>query len=392
MNVNAKCNFIIMKNRLLLFCTLISFSFAGSMAQGWEAEMEYLGAKAPGGFSYQWKNYNNEQLGNRTFQMNYLGARELKHAPEAGVHPRIYFNPEDTAEIRQRLYNTRNGIEVRRKRHTFTTLLYLGYSTTTTGGTFNRNASYARSALSGKEYINNTGYREVMIKRPFNPMEKVYRTIALCRGKHPFVIIADDVKKNNAVNNFKWVMQLPSDVSAEAIIDLGNGMYDILLKEIPGDRRLLVRVLVQQDYASGTPPARIENHSFTAGDGKTYSLYRLVCESNSVEPDFKVMLFPLTAGEQLPETTWDASKQQLAVLWPDQSSNIGFSIVDGMTRIAELRTSAPLNATSEKNLRIYPNPATNQVRIENTYNAEIAVTTYPEIWFSNRNLKIRIPC
>lgn len=880
MNLNAKCNFIIMKNRLLLFCTLISFSFAGSKAQGWEAEMEYLGAKAPGGFSYQWKNYNNEQLGSRTFTMNFSGVRELKHAPEAGAHPRIYFNSEDTAEIRQRLYNTRNGIELRRKRHAFTNLLHMGYVPGTPGGTFNRNASYARSALSGKEYINNTGYwdfktiyyrfvagdttgyagvrsklpafasvlsmeafecllnknntdpdtklsyairaqmlskvlvtlaraaclnglspvnydrtggmpyaiaydlnhwamnagqrdtvrsaitlmipdkprygsdtepyattsnwaglnsfeiicnlaiegepgyrssftrewmkafhkfisygfypsgcgwegmgknymmtaqmiafarrgysllghpyvrafgnnylpalaqpfgyaftgedtwggsgsdtrlgkykfslfdavgqkyaypndvavdfmwrnfagnivnnqeipdycgfmepstqayhdqfavlgafvsdwaetdfathaqtalqkldfvepdrgqvimrsdwnpealqtifyvrqnlgghtyadrndftlsshgriwalkryagngvdvtdaqscilvnnlgikitnqegnkarqparlhdfqsasafssatgdatyayswewkwsaqpagndhpdigkkdpgkeawtkvtetlnsfraepqqepfyntpfyefsawnspagyREVMIKRPFNPMEKVYRTIALFRGKHPFVIIADDVKKNATVNNFKWVMQLPSDVSAETIIDRGTGMYDILLKETPGDRRLLVRVLGQQDYASGTPPARIENHSYIAGDGKTYSVYRLVCESNSVEPDFKIMLFPHKTGEQLPETSWDASKQQLAVLWPDQSSNIGFSVVNGMTRIAELSTSTTPTATSEKGMRLYPNPATNQVRIENTYQAEITV-------------------
>jgi hypothetical protein len=873
-----------MKNRYIIISSLLIFPFITLQAQTWEAETNFIGTLAPGGFAYQWKHYSSEHLGNRTFVMNYSGARELRHAPEAGVHPRIYFNPEDTTEIRNRLYNTRNGIEVRRKRHAFTTLLHLGYVPGTPGGTFNRNASYARSTLSGKEYINNTGYwdfktiyyrfiagdttgyaavrsklpayasvlsmeafecllnknntdpdtklsystraqmlskalvtlaraaqlnglnastydrtggmpfaiaydlnhwamtagqrdtvrsaialmipdkprygsdtepyattsnwaglnsfeiicnlaiegepgykasftrewmkafykfisygfypsgcgwegmgknymmtaqmiafarrgysllghphvrafgnnylpaltqpfgfaftgedtwggsgsdarlgkykfsvfdaigqkyaypndvavdfmwrnfagnivnnqeipdycgamepstqayhdqfavlgsyvsdwaetdyathtqtalqkldfmepdrgqvimrsgwnssalqtiffvrqnlgghtyadrndftlsshgriwalkrysgngvdvtdaqscilvnnlgikitnqegnkarqparlhdfqsgsafssaigdatyayswewkwnaqpagkdhpdlgkkdpgkeawtkvtetlnsfravpqpesfyntpfyefaawnspagyREVMIKRPFNPMEKVYRTIAMFREKKPFVIIADDVKKNASVNNFKWVMQLPADVTAELIADRGQGMYDMVLKENPGERRLLVRVLSQQDFTGGIPPARIENHSYTAGDGKNYTVYRLVCESNSVEPGFKIMLYPHIHGEQLPETTWDTTGKQLVVRWPDQTNHIGFSEVDGMTRMATLSTSTNSIATPDDGIRLFPNPASGVVHFKNAANAEIAVYDLP---------------
>ncbi|MEI7503036.1 MAG: hypothetical protein WCJ61_07110, partial [Paludibacter sp.] len=119
----------------------------------WEADVTKIGQSQVGGFDYQWKNFTAAEIGTRTWTFDYSGVRTLKHAPAVGIHPRIFFNPEDTSEIRMRLNSTVNGKEIDRKRHAFTTLLHLGY----TGGAFNKNASYAKNSL-GQAYVSNVGY------------------------------------------------------------------------------------------------------------------------------------------------------------------------------------------------------------------------------------------
>ena len=47
-----------------------------------------------------------------------------------------------------------------------------------------------------------------MIKRPYNPMEKVYRTLALAKRERPFVLIADDLRKDDEVHQYQWLAQI----------------------------------------------------------------------------------------------------------------------------------------------------------------------------------------
>ena len=46
----------------------------------------------------------------------------------------------------------------------------------------------------------------------WNDMEYVYRTLHLARGEHPYVLIVDDLKKDDAPHQYDWNFALPGDV------------------------------------------------------------------------------------------------------------------------------------------------------------------------------------
>ena len=179
------------------------------------------------------------------------------------------------------------------------------------------------------------GYRETMVKRPYNTMEKVYRTMNMIRGKHPFLLIVDDVKKDAASHNYKWVMQLQSDIKSESITDNGNGTYDVVLKDTTSNKRMLVRMLNQSDYVSGIPVAKVDTFTIYTADGKKYVGNRLLCQSNSISPDFKVLVFPFINGEAEPVTYWNADKSKLNVVWNDQTTSLAFAVTNGLTSIMQ---------------------------------------------------------
>ena len=59
---------------------------------------------------------------------------------------------------------------------------------------------------------------------------------------------------------------------------------------------------------------------------------RLVLPSRSVEPNFKVLLFPYLHGEETPKTLWNADKTVLTVTWKDQKDVFTFiKAADGHT-------------------------------------------------------------
>ena len=179
-------------------------------------------------------------------------------------------------------------------------------------------------------------YYDRFIKRPYNPMEKVYRTLSMIRGTHNAILVVDDVKKDANSHKYQWVIQLPSDVLLESTTDNGDGTYDAILKENTGNRRLLVRMLNQNDYQKGTAPTvTTETVPYLAGDKKVYSVYRLSCTSNSIAPDFKVMLYPFTLGDALPSTAWNADKSKLNVVWNDQTSSLAFAVTNGLTTLSQ---------------------------------------------------------
>lgn len=179
-------------------------------------------------------------------------------------------------------------------------------------------------------------YYDRLIKRPYNPMEKVYRTVSMIRGKHNGLLVIDDIKKDANSHKYQWVIQLPSDVTLDSKTDNGDGTYDAILKEASGSRRLLLRMLNQNDYVKGsTPNVTTEKVPYLAGDKKVYSVYRLSCTSNSIAPDFKVLIYPFTLGDALPSTTWNADKSKLNVVWSDQTNSLAFAVTNGLTNLSQ---------------------------------------------------------
>ena len=48
-------------------------------------------------------------FGSRTVQFDFSGVRNLRQVPAPGIHPRIYFTPDDLPDLRRRLKTTRCG-------------------------------------------------------------------------------------------------------------------------------------------------------------------------------------------------------------------------------------------------------------------------------------------
>ncbi len=183
------------------------------------------------------------------------------------------------------------------------------------------------------------------VKEPFDTVQKVIRTVSLVQDSLPYVLIADDVQKNNGINNYKWLAQLAVDlVKDSVVVDTLNSFYrnDFILKETctNGNRRLLVRVL--SNIGAVSFPARIDSLLQDTGVTikSTYSL-RLVVESNSVAPQFKIMLFPYKQGTTLPVTIWNPSHDTLTVMNNGTTKYVNF-VMDSTGRTNIVLTSAPI--------------------------------------------------
>ncbi|MCD8164787.1 MAG: heparinase II/III-family protein, partial [Bacteroides sp.] len=211
------------------------------------------------------------------------------------------------------------------------------------------------------------------------PVEYAYRTAGLIKGEHPYVLVVDDLKKDDLEHLYEWILPMPMDVELVSIkqllnvehqngpVNIGfneisnqgkNGVYEMIvgdkrmkrdMREVDhtagaeylsgrylpsaGDPQLLVRLLDK------TPPARAnlevnprlevmehlkteDIHQFymrSMGLGK-----RLVLPSRATRGDFKVLLFPHLHGEELPYTEWNSDKTELIVRWSDQEDRLIF--------------------------------------------------------------------
>ncbi len=190
-------------------------------------------------------------------------------------------------------------------------------------------------------------------KKLYQPMRQVYRTIGLVRGVKPYVLLVDDVRKDDAVHNYKWFATVASglDIVTGSMLPAGcDAATDAVLQETAGNRRLLVRVL----RADGTP----QQLSGTTGSSLAYletlgSYRRLVIErAVVVEPNFRVMLFPFRTGEAIPisggsgnNLTVTIGDQTDIVQYYPRSQTVGgqtvtmneFTIVRGDTTVVDYR-------------------------------------------------------
>ena len=189
-----------------------------------------------------------------------------------------------------------------------------------------------------------------VVRSKNNPVQKSFRSIGFIRAPRPFVVIADDIKKDDAEHLYEWRMTLPMNVEAHDIkgadIILGpvsdqhvtqesvTTAYNDTGKPLakPGTPLLLVRVLqmtaTEPPIDSPTPSVETiefvktdDTHQFT---GRSFGMgRRLVLPTRCVEPKYRVLLYPYRSGEQLPETAWE-SPGVLAVTAGGKTARIRF--------------------------------------------------------------------
>jgi hypothetical protein len=196
-------------------------------------------------------------------------------------------------------------------------------------------------------------------RAPFNPMEHVFRTTGLVRGKHSYGFVIDDLKKDGSPRLYQWAAMLNGGVwqaevaglPAHAVALASTGIDTDLkskarkpaLKPGPGDPLLLVYALGLDQ--SGDPALPLMSVETVEGPpsktNEAQYLDRLVINRRAVSVQYRVLFLPLRMGEPLPSVAYDASAQTATVRWADRVDTHVFSTVGGERTHVKITTASP---------------------------------------------------
>jgi hypothetical protein len=210
-------------------------------------------------------------------------------------------------------------------------------------------------------WIKPNGALSPIVKQPLYPVQKAFRTAGIVRGAHPYALVVDDIRKDNTVHHYDWTLHLEPDIQIASITRKSDSEMDILLTGTDPDQKgsygkigtalppmmdagasipsgqpmLLVRVLHRGVDPSkpAADPQIVEMPNMT--DAKKYGpTRRLLIPSDSVQPDYRVLLYPYRQGAPLPQTAWNADRTGITVAWPGQADTVRYiAKPDGSTRI-----------------------------------------------------------
>jgi hypothetical protein len=204
------------------------------------------------------------------------------------------------------------------------------------------------------------------VRYPNNPVRRAFRTIAFARGPSPYLLVVDDIQKDDKERLYEWLMQTGLDTEIASIKGDDIVLCDATVKRDEngvvspqkGDRELLVRILdmsdpaLDRDYQS-RPSVRLETYerkdtlareSPGLAGSRTFGLdKRLVIPSRSAAPNYKILLFPMVKGQPLPETSWNADHTTLTISDGGTSDQIAFALgADGRNRLQIRRANGTL--------------------------------------------------
>jgi hypothetical protein len=192
------------------------------------------------------------------------------------------------------------------------------------------------------------------------PVQYAWRTAGVIRGTHPYGLVIDDIRKDDMQHDYTWYLPLEHDVQIVSTQKNGDRGLDLVLtgndpaqtnapgagksnkaplpamrdtnSPVPaGQPMLLVRFLeIKNDpkvvpateakeptILEDEPPANPKGHYLQR-------VRRLAIPAHSVEPSFKVLLYPYRQGDPLPATAWDGTNA-VTVSWPEQKDRLEFT-------------------------------------------------------------------
>ena len=193
-------------------------------------------------------------------------------------------------------------------------------------------------------------------RAPFNPMQRVFRTVGLVRGAKPYGFVVDDLKKDGATHLYQWTAMLNGGVWQADVPDLAPNQVALAYRARdpslnsatvqpaiapqPGEPLLLVCVLGMADSGDAALPlvqvARSEAMKDNAGKSQYFD--RVVINHRAVDANFRVVLAPFRAGEPLPQISLDAKSGIAKVTAAGQRDEINFSSdADQRTQVSVTR-------------------------------------------------------
>jgi len=187
------------------------------------------------------------------------------------------------------------------------------------------------------------------VRQPKLPVRKAFRTAGLVRGHRPYALVIDDIRVDDSPHRYDWTLALEYDIQIAGTKRRVDGVLDIVLTGTDPDQKLprpkaplppavdaaasvpagmpmlLVSVLNGSPDPSKPAPEIVELPNRTKPEKYT-GIRRLVIPSDSVSPDFKVLLVPYRQGEPVPVCTWNKEKQTATVRSGNVTDTISFSL------------------------------------------------------------------
>lgn len=153
---------------------------------------------------------------------------------------------------------------------------------------------------------------------PYFPVQYAYRTVGLIKHKQPYVLIMDDLKKDDNDRLYTWHMTTDSDVVIE-----DQTKNTILLGEKEGTRKLLIYV-----FDSAAPGSTFSARLMDLWMGISASTPVKQLQINTLRPGvrLKVVLFPYDAKNGKPEFTAGMDKESLKVNHPEGIDTYDFTV------------------------------------------------------------------
>jgi hypothetical protein len=191
----------------------------------------------------------------------------------------------------------------------------------------------------------------------WNPMQYVYRSAGLVRGKHPLGLVVDDAKKDDRDHLYQWAAMLNGPVWEATIPDVPDGAKVLGLEKgasdqkaigtadkkplIPqqGDPMLLVYPVGLEAPAADSPLMEVGVEPGPPDRKGVVSNYdRLLINHRGHEAHFKVLLIPFHAGEAMPKVSYDRAADKASVDWSDESDQLSFAAgSDGRCKVTVAR-------------------------------------------------------
>lgn len=214
-----------------------------------------------------------------------------------------------------------------------------------------------------------------VIKRDFNPVQYAYRTAAMIKGKNPYALIIDDLKKDDKERLYQWSAMPGAGVWAATTKDYQLPVNQLVLahkgearhhadqariRPKKGDPLLLVCLLGGEgrpkEFESGpskqsrfalnpyddlsddvavSAPIRIE----TRGDGPhwrnsdqvQFFYDQIIGGCYSKKVNFRTLLIPFKHGEKIPQVQYDKDKQRATIKFAQHTDTINFFITKNRT-------------------------------------------------------------
>ena len=187
------------------------------------------------------------------------------------------------------------------------------------------------------------------------PMKHAFRTAGIVRGKHPYLLIIDDIQQDDQPRHYDWLFRMSGGTRVHKIEHRyfrevkmpGHGDYwlppkphggDIVLcpkdaaaEPAKGTPMLLIRVLERRDERKINPLAYVQSDSSTMHGARNQPC--LIVPAYTKAPKFKVLLYPFRYQvDTLPETGWDKDNTALVIKWKGVSDMYTFkTLEDGRT-------------------------------------------------------------
>ena len=188
-------------------------------------------------------------------------------------------------------------------------------------------AGYKRYQWELDPTVDQAGRLNTTWRSKWNPVEKAFRTASLVRGANPYVLIVDDIKKDQRSRTYQWLLQM-----LETNKVVSSKSNEIILSQ--GSERLLVRVLhARGNVKSSFENFRVDRMVDNNGDDRVHANIgtkkRLIFTTKAVEPEFKILLYPHRQGTPLPVTSVIDNGKRIEIKFANQTDVFDFFDVGG---------------------------------------------------------------